>query len=687
MDACPDVDGERHTRRRRRVAHAASLASPALVLMLAFAFFYVGAFHDPTPHHVPVAVVGPPAVAAQLNRLPGDPLDARQASSRADALSQIDDREVYGAYEAATNRLFVASAANRATAIALEQTFNRIAAAQHRPGRPRHRRQAAAAQGPQRHRGVLRGDRVDVRRLHRRDADRLDRKPAQQQQAACGSADRSARGVWHRRRDPQRGHAARELRGVLGPRGRAVRDRGADHLRQRRRHSRHPGRGRPGRDRARHSRLRDPRQLRVGRAVRPTAAAGPVEDDRRRVAAGRERRPGAVGAVLRRRADRGPDSRAGRSGRPWVRCSRSRSAAASWTRPTPRQRPPREQRCEPNRRIAITSPPTRRRHVKDPHPPDDVTHAGAVHRRAHRLRPRTFEDLQQERRRLPRRSTHLGADRGRRHGRLGGVWERLHYDWSNPDRVVLTTTDSNTWGGASGYTYTFTRRPDGKTDIDVVIIREGKNAKGKLLGLVLGTRRQGRPRKGLRRERQSDRGPRQRDRRDAGSTTRDRSDRSRRDRGRAGDAGDGRVGSIASTGATAATTPSPAGILEGLGWDNAPAPALVAKRLLEGVLGHEIRRGTRALSTTPRTGGSASPTAPSYGLLLGSRRKPRVWFGLPFGAAVWVSGYVVLPPFGVYKPIWKYDLETLGRTWTHTSSTGRPPRPRSRLLDGGEVDR
>jgi hypothetical protein len=106
---------------------------PALVLMLAFAFSYVGAFHDPTPHNVPVAVVGPPSVAAQLDSLPGDPLDARQASSRSDALSQIDDREVYGAYEAATNRLFVASAANRATAIALAATFNRIAAAQRRP--------------------------------------------------------------------------------------------------------------------------------------------------------------------------------------------------------------------------------------------------------------------------------------------------------------------------------------------------------------------------------------------------------------------------------------------------------------------------------------------------------------------------------------------------------------------------
>jgi hypothetical protein len=101
--------------------------------MLAFAFSYVGAFHDPTPHNVPVAVVGPPAVTSQLDALPGDPLDARQASSRADALSQIDDREVYGAYDATTNRLFVASAANRATAIALAATFNRVAAAKGGP--------------------------------------------------------------------------------------------------------------------------------------------------------------------------------------------------------------------------------------------------------------------------------------------------------------------------------------------------------------------------------------------------------------------------------------------------------------------------------------------------------------------------------------------------------------------------
>jgi len=68
-----------------------------------------------------------------------------------------------------------------------------------------------------------------------------------------------------------------------------------------------------------------------------------------------------------------------------------------------------------------------------------------------------------------------------------GIWERLYYDWSDPNRVVLTTTDSNVWGGASGHTYTFTRQPDGTTDIDVVIVREGKNLKGRILGFVLRT--------------------------------------------------------------------------------------------------------------------------------------------------------------------------------------------------------
>jgi hypothetical protein len=69
----------------------------------------------------------------------------------------------------------------------------------------------------------------------------------------------------------------------------------------------------------------------------------------------------------------------------------------------------------------------------------------------------------------------------------GGIWERLYYDWSDPNSVVVTTTDSNVWGDGSGYTYTFKPQPNGTTDIDLVVVHDGKNLKGRVLGLVLRT--------------------------------------------------------------------------------------------------------------------------------------------------------------------------------------------------------
>ena len=68
----------------------------------------------------------------------------------------------------------------------------------------------------------------------------------------------------------------------------------------------------------------------------------------------------------------------------------------------------------------------------------------------------------------------------------GGIWERLDYDWSDPNRVVMRTIDSNLWGGASGHTYTFTRQPNRTTDVDVIMVREGKTLKGRLLAAVVG---------------------------------------------------------------------------------------------------------------------------------------------------------------------------------------------------------
>jgi hypothetical protein len=73
-----------------------------------------------------------------------------------------------------------------------------------------------------------------------------------------------------------------------------------------------------------------------------------------------------------------------------------------------------------------------------------------------------------------------------------GIWERLHYDWSDPSHVVLTTTDSNAWANTQSHTYDLKANPDGTTDIDYTVVRDGKNLKGRFLGLVLGTVGKGR---------------------------------------------------------------------------------------------------------------------------------------------------------------------------------------------------
>ena len=100
---------------------------------------------------------------------------------------------------------------------------------------------------------------------------------------------------------------------------------------------------------------------------------------------------------------------------------------------------------------------------------------------------------------------------------------------------------------------------------------------------------------------------------------------------------------------------------EGLdSWENAPAPARAAKRVLEAVLKQDIPpRYVRLLDNAAHWGLGLGAGA-AYGLF-GSGRTPKVVDGLPFGVLVWANGYVVLPLLGVYKPIWKYDLETLAK--------------------------
>src|SRR4030081_618569 len=94
-------------------------------------------------------------------------------------------------------------------------------------------------------------------------------------------------------------------------------------------------------------------------------------------------------------------------------------------------------------------------------------------------------------------------------------------------------------------------------------------------------------------------------------------------------------------------------------WDKAPAPALVGKRIVEGFTGKPLPPERAAFVNNFMHWAYGIGWGTVYGVLAGSLPRPFVALGVPFSAAVWATGYVVLPASGVYKPIWEYDPKTL----------------------------
>jgi len=95
-------------------------------------------------------------------------------------------------------------------------------------------------------------------------------------------------------------------------------------------------------------------------------------------------------------------------------------------------------------------------------------------------------------------------------------------------------------------------------------------------------------------------------------------------------------------------------------WDDAPAPAQVGKRLVEGLFLVDLPDRLAPLVNNVTHWGYGVLGGAQYGLLAGSLRSPRVGLGLPFGTGVWAGSYVVLPAAKLYRPIWEYDRRTLG---------------------------
>ncbi|MFF8248557.1 DUF3533 domain-containing protein [Streptomyces griseus] len=119
---------------------AALLVIGVLGLQLLFIASYVGALHKPKPTDVAFGVVAPQQVSrqlvAQLDGLPGGPLDPRTVSSAAEAREQIMNRDIDGALivspEGRTDTLLVASGGGTVLSGSLERLLTEVTASQQR---------------------------------------------------------------------------------------------------------------------------------------------------------------------------------------------------------------------------------------------------------------------------------------------------------------------------------------------------------------------------------------------------------------------------------------------------------------------------------------------------------------------------------------------------------------------------
>jgi hypothetical protein len=63
------------------------------------------------------------------------------------------------------------------------------------------------------------------------------------------------------------------------------------------------------------------------------------------------------------------------------------------------------------------------------------------------------------------------------HG-FGGVWERTHYDWSEPGKVRIRVEDSNAFRPGSYWIYSVEPRSDGGSHVHLELVRTPRSERG-----------------------------------------------------------------------------------------------------------------------------------------------------------------------------------------------------------------
>lgn len=94
-------------------------------------------------------------------------------------------------------------------------------------------------------------------------------------------------------------------------------------------------------------------------------------------------------------------------------------------------------------------------------------------------------------------------------------------------------------------------------------------------------------------------------------------------------------------------------------WEAAPAPAQVGRRIVEGLFQITLEPPWARATNNVMHWAYGTTWGAAYGLVAGSLRTPSPLIAVAFGPVVWASGYIVLPLARLYKPIWRYDLDTL----------------------------
>ncbi|MDQ3874861.1 MAG: hypothetical protein M3322_04820 [Actinomycetota bacterium] len=98
-------------------------------------------------------------------------------------------------------------------------------------------------------------------------------------------------------------------------------------------------------------------------------------------------------------------------------------------------------------------------------------------------------------------------------------------------------------------------------------------------------------------------------------------------------------------------------------WSHAPAPAQVAKRMLEAVFHRDVHADRIKLLTNVTHWAYGTGLGVMYALVqrkLPFRRNPLLG-GPVYGTGAWALSYAMLVPMGLYEPPWHYSAKTIAK--------------------------